>query len=140
MCDEPCLRLVVNYWCNCDVIAALGRVSRNLAGCSPALFRCQLPTTTAARTLHHSQKTFPILFFQEFPAFFIPVLMFVSGGYNQSWPALILLAMFTLHYGHRVLIYSFSIRGGKDSPITFFLGAMFFCTVNGYMQVNWNRL
>ena len=46
----------------------------------------------------------------------------------------VLLAMFTLHYINRTVIFPLRLRGGKDTPLLPFLMATIFCTLNGYMQ------
>ncbi|CAK8684814.1 unnamed protein product [Clavelina lepadiformis] len=87
------------------------------------------------RSFHINARLAWIL--QELPAFAIPLHVLMTTKRLPSVPALVLMGSFLLHYGYRALIYSFSIRGGKPSPLPFFLLAMFFCACNGYMQANY---
>jgi 3-oxo-5-alpha-steroid 4-dehydrogenase 1 len=57
-----------------------------------------------------------------------------GSSLQQSPASACLLAMFTLHYINRTLIFPLRIRGGKPTPFIPFIMATLFCTANGYMQ------
>ncbi len=58
-----------------------------------------------------------------------------SGPRWQNLPALLLSAMFILHYVYRVMIYPFRLRGGNTRmPISIVVFAVFFNMANGYLQ------
>nr|CAB3266558.1 3-oxo-5-alpha-steroid 4-dehydrogenase 1-like [Phallusia mammillata] len=73
-------------------------------------------------------------FLQELPSFIIPVYMCLTTEGTISFPATILISAFVIHYFNRVFVYSFSIRGGKPTPLIISAMAFFFCLCNGYMQ------
>jgi len=78
-----------------------------------------------------------MIFFQELPAFIIPVWIFLTTERNDmSLPAMILLCAYLSHYFNRVFVYSLSLRGSKPTPCLVMLMATVFCICNGYIQVS----
>jgi 3-oxo-5-alpha-steroid 4-dehydrogenase 1 len=71
----------------------------------------------------------------ESPTLWIVLLLVALDSRLASVPVMVLTAMWFLHYGHRVLIYPFRLRGGnKLMPAS--VAAMAFCfnLFNGYLQ------
>ncbi|XP_004698460.1 3-oxo-5-alpha-steroid 4-dehydrogenase 1 [Echinops telfairi] len=71
---------------------------------------------------------------QEMPSLLLPLLEWVRFGDQLRPPNALLMAMFTIHYTQRTLIFPLLIRGGKPTPLSTFLMAFLFCTHNGYLQ------
>ncbi|XP_033127754.1 3-oxo-5-alpha-steroid 4-dehydrogenase 1-like [Anneissia japonica] len=73
---------------------------------------------------------------QESPAVLIPLtlLLFTDSVQTKTTVNIILCGLFILHYMQRTLIFPCLIRGGKDTPRSIFVIAIFFCICNGYMQ------
>ncbi|BFZ06923.1 hypothetical protein BsWGS_09962 [Bradybaena similaris] len=73
---------------------------------------------------------------QEFPSFAVPVLLFIYADCPKVNNKLNLFAvgLFIFHYFHRTFIFPLLIRGGKPTPLVPFLMAVFFCSLNGYIQ------
>ncbi|BFZ11572.1 hypothetical protein BsWGS_14611 [Bradybaena similaris] len=73
---------------------------------------------------------------QELPSLCIPLMLALFTdcpklGHTSNRLAL---GLFLLHYFQRALVFPFLIRGGKPTPLSVFLMAFTFCTVNGYLQ------
>ncbi|XP_057646181.1 3-oxo-5-alpha-steroid 4-dehydrogenase 1 [Chionomys nivalis] len=78
----------------------------------------------------------PAWFLQELPSMVWPLYECVRPAATRlsSLPNRVLLAMFLIHYVQRTLVFSVLIRGGKPTPLISFIGAVLFCTFNGYLQ------
>jgi len=76
-------------------------------------------------------------FFQELPAFAIPLIYILTADERFTLTSKVLLGAFMSHYFNRTFIYPFLIVGGKPTPIVIFLMAMFFCVANGHMQASY---
>jgi protein-S-isoprenylcysteine O-methyltransferase Ste14 len=74
----------------------------------------------------------------EFPAVAALPLLFALGDRRTNAPALVFLALWLAHYGHRSLVYPFLRRGGERSmPLLVALSGLAFNVVNGYLQGRW---
>ncbi|XP_013205190.1 3-oxo-5-alpha-steroid 4-dehydrogenase 1 isoform X2 [Microtus ochrogaster] len=78
----------------------------------------------------------PAWFLQELPSMVWPLYECVrpAAARLSNLPNRVLLAMFLIHYIQRTLVFSVLIRGGKPTPLISFIGAVLFCTFNGYLQ------
>ncbi|XP_041866582.1 3-oxo-5-alpha-steroid 4-dehydrogenase 2b [Melanotaenia boesemani] len=72
-------------------------------------------------------------FFQEMPAFLIPLLLMLSSHKTSSMGKYLLLTTFCLHYFQRTFIYSLLTRG-QPFPLDVMVAACFFCLMNGFLQ------
>jgi steroid 5-alpha reductase family enzyme len=71
----------------------------------------------------------------EFPALVIFLYFVISGSAHKNVVVWIIVMLFTLHYTNRSLIYPFRIKTkGKRMPLLIILLAVFFNTVNGYVN------
>ncbi|MEA2016109.1 MAG: DUF1295 domain-containing protein [Actinomycetota bacterium] len=71
----------------------------------------------------------------ESPAFFMMILMFITGRRQINFIAIIFLFMWSIHYFHRTFIYPFIMRGGnKNFPLLLVVFAILFNTVNGFIN------
>lgn len=73
-------------------------------------------------------------FFQESPAFLLPLLMLLTSACSTSHYNKIVIGLFMFHYFYRSFIYPVAIRKGKPMPLDTFLAATLFCAVNGFAQ------
>ena len=73
---------------------------------------------------------------QEFPSLAIPLILYGVGPteIKDQLANRILLGLFVFHYFNRTIIFPLKIRGGKPTPFFIMLSAIFFTTVNGYIQ------
>lgn len=73
---------------------------------------------------------------QEFPSLAVPLYLYGVGPTDTTSQTAnqILLGMFLFHYFNRTVIFPLRIRGGKPTPFFIMLSAIFFTTVNGYIQ------
>ncbi|XP_015218674.1 3-oxo-5-alpha-steroid 4-dehydrogenase 2 isoform X1 [Lepisosteus oculatus] len=71
---------------------------------------------------------------QEFPAFFVPLLLWYTAGYETSAVGkALLLSLFCGHYFQRTFIYAL-LNKGQPFPLRIMISAAIFCTVNGFFQ------
>lgn len=72
----------------------------------------------------------------ESPASLMFLYFFVTGPNAAAIPALILLALWQLHYFHRAFIYPFQIqvKPGSTTPLVVMLPGMLYCGINGYLN------
>ena len=95
---------------------------------------------------------------QEMPSFFLPLILSSQAWSQISIAQKALLCMFMTHYFQRYatentllrssrsktfkfsifrsFIYPFLSKSGKPSPFPIVLSAFFFCSFNGFLQVN----
>ena len=76
---------------------------------------------------------------QELPCFLFAVHALYTKAsaelsQQSSVAGWVLLALFTLHYTNRALVYPWQIKAGSETRLTPFLMATAFCSYNGYMQ------
>uniref|UniRef100_A0A0B6Z3K1 3-oxo-5alpha-steroid 4-dehydrogenase (NADP(+)) n=1 Tax=Arion vulgaris TaxID=1028688 RepID=A0A0B6Z3K1_9EUPU len=76
---------------------------------------------------------------QELPSLCVPLLLlfFTDCPKVNNNLNLFAVGLFLLHYFHRSLVFAFLIRGGKSTPLVPFLLAIFFCSLNGYIQTGY---
>uniref|UniRef100_A0AAY4AMF8 3-oxo-5-alpha-steroid 4-dehydrogenase n=1 Tax=Denticeps clupeoides TaxID=299321 RepID=A0AAY4AMF8_9TELE len=74
-------------------------------------------------------------FFQELPAFLVPVLLFLT---TESNPGLgrYLLGTYCLHYFQRTFIYALLTRG-RPMPVSTVISAIIFCSMCGWLQAHY---
>ncbi|KAG8442521.1 hypothetical protein GDO86_011353 [Hymenochirus boettgeri] len=102
--------------------------------CFPILQRTKVPYGRYGTSLYGPPVPVRLAWFiQELPSLAIPVSFYLKhqeiGLVNT-----VLLGAFVCHYSQRTIIYSFLIRGGKDSPFVPVVLAFLFCSYNGYLQ------
>jgi len=103
---------------------------------------------TAGYGRHQKEKWGPKInthlgwFIMEVPTLIVMGLCFVfSDKWHVNgtikWTYFVILFIWFLHYGHRVLIYPFQIRNGKKMPITIVAMGFIFNVSNVYIQGRW---
>lgn len=70
----------------------------------------------------------------ESPTVFVFGAMFLVGNHNNTTTAIVFLLMWMAHYVQRTFIYPFLLRGGKRMPSRIVVSALFFNSVNGYIN------
>jgi 3-oxo-5-alpha-steroid 4-dehydrogenase 1 len=71
----------------------------------------------------------------EVPALLIFLYLIASGKADKNAVVWIIVSLFTIHYANRSLIYPFRINTqGKRMPLLIVIMAIFFNTVNGYIN------
>ena len=71
----------------------------------------------------------------EFPAFFMMILLFITGNRQTNFIAVIFLSMWTIHYFHRTFIYPSIMRSGnKNFPLLLVIFAILFNTINSFIN------
>lgn len=74
-------------------------------------------------------------FVMECPAFFVPIICFLTGNKKTSLVAVIFLCIWMMHYFQRTFIYSLLLKSRKNSfPVTMVLFSIIFNVVNGYLN------
>ncbi|XP_030628711.1 3-oxo-5-alpha-steroid 4-dehydrogenase 2b [Chanos chanos] len=75
-------------------------------------------------------------FLQELPALLVPLLLFLTSSGPHGTGSYLLLCTFCIHYFQRTFIYSLLTRG-QPYPFGIMVTAMFFCSVNGFLQAHY---
>ena len=90
---------------------------------------------------HTDQKWGPLIdnhwawFWMEVPALLTFPLLAMFGPKEKDLLSWILIALWTIHYTNRVLIYPFRLRTkGKKMPLLIALSAIFFNLMNGFVN------
>lgn len=93
---------------------------------------------TAPYGRHTSAKWGPLIsnkfawMIMELPALVVLYLMIIPEILLFSFPYLIMIGLFTLHYVNRIFIFPFRIHTkGKKMPVAIMFSAIFFNTMNG---------
>ena len=94
---------------------------------------------TAPYGRHSSEKWGPLIsnkwawMIMELPVLIVLFVMILPDVILFSFPYLIIIGLFTLHYINRIFIFPFRIHTkGKKMPVVIMLSAIFFNIINGF--------
>ncbi len=74
-------------------------------------------------------------FWMELPALLIMPILAITGPTELQLPQLIIIALWSVHYINRTLIFPFRLKTkGKKMPLAIVLSAVFFNGVNGFVN------
>ena len=74
-------------------------------------------------------------FLMELPAFILMPLLSLIGPAKNDSTAILLIALWVLHYGNRTLIFPFKLKTkNKKMPVLIVVSACFFNGVNGFLN------
>ncbi len=73
----------------------------------------------------------------EAPVFILMLMLWLSSDRVCSWPHIILLLLFEVHYLQRAFIFPFLIRGKGKMSVLIILMGFIFNSVNAIMQGGW---
>ncbi|MCR9172488.1 MAG: DUF1295 domain-containing protein [bacterium] len=77
-------------------------------------------------------------FWMELPALLLFPLLTIFGPRDKDLLTWILVGMWSLHYFNRTVIFPFRLRTrGKKMPLTIVFSALFFNSVNGFLNGYW---
>ena len=74
-------------------------------------------------------------FLMELPAFLLMPIISIFGPSEKNYISIILILLWTIHYGNRTLIFPFKLKTkNKKMPVLIVISACFFNGVNGFLN------